>query len=383
MINTNNNPKKAFFDKINLRILMIQKQIYLATKKHKLFYVYQLQKYLINSNEAKFIAIKHVINRIIIFYTKYYTNQLYIRRIENYMLVNINFYFYKYLLLDKDLLTINYMLKNGLVYLSIFPVYKARLKVHALNYFIHKNFYQIYNFCCFYNNNHNFNYLNQFKFNFVTTVIKRLYLSQYISKIFIHCMYSSDYNLLLNLYYVDINKNTNLRSNKFKSTFINYNNLGDLISNFLFLDICWLFFRSKVKKNYIMHLRTMINFGTNIIYYKSVKICNQYNSISNDLKILLYQKIYKRLNTISYKLNFFKSLIIEYLQYYKQYIKFICCSLLKSFHEWINIFLYMYFYKKQKNRTLLLRSSAKTIIASNYYLNLSLYYLNITNFYTF
>nr|ARW64956.1 hypothetical protein [Polysiphonia sertularioides] len=63
--------KNIMLSKIHLRLSMLMKLIFTETKKHNLDYVYKLQNYLINCNEAKILVLSNLIPDT---YYKYYDN---------------------------------------------------------------------------------------------------------------------------------------------------------------------------------------------------------------------------------------------------------------------------------------------------------------------
>nr|YP_010937654.1 hypothetical protein RMF01_pgp116 [Palisada intermedia]WKW95645.1 hypothetical protein [Palisada intermedia] len=350
---------------------MLQKQIYIAAKKHNIYYVYELQKYLINSNEAKLILLKNIIDKTNIDYMYYKNSYLFSGRSKIYQAVEV--IFYNYLPFSKNLSTLNVEVKSKLLYLSILPVYKAKLQENIFKSLINDNYHKI---CSVYGVSNLFNKCNSIPFNhnFIQIIIDKLQSSKSISKLIINLLYSGYIYSSFTIHNVNLQQCLITKSNKIKNLFISSYSLIDLILNILFLDQSWFFFKTQLKKSNTKDLKRSI--------YKSMmsNANNMRLGISDQTNFFIYDKIYNKFRLIrilNYKNKFIDNLVKIYLKYCKESQEFLSFNLVKDFHKFINVLLYTY-QKRINNFNDIIK-----IINLNYYINLYINYCNIINFDSF
>nr|ARW60183.1 hypothetical protein [Laurencieae sp.] len=363
---------------MHLRVLMIQKQIYLATKRHKLYYVYQLQKYLINSNEAKIVSVKNIINDTIIHYNGSKSSEFVVDNSEEYVITKV--LLKKYLSVNKNLDLVIDKIKQNLIYLSIEPIYRAKLKQNIFKYITNYNNYQSFLV------NNQYGYVKNFRLyknSFIKIIISRLNFSNYISKLVISWLYSRNFVLFFSMYDLSAQYYSKTNDNKLKNTLTSCNNLISLMLNTLVLDICWFLFRTQKKKYYTSNLYNFLH--QNVVNNQNFNVNKEHCSISKVLKLFLrnikYKK-YKNIYSLTYQGKLINNLIIIYTKYYQEFNSFIYYQLVTYFNQFINVLLYTCQRKKiDKISNLIIQSSE--IVKLNYFFNLCVYYYNILNSYTF
>nr|CRF40100.1 Hypothetical protein orf371 [Laurencia snackeyi] len=371
MVNIKICPQKFSLERISLRILMIQKQIYVAAKKHRLSYLYELQKYLINSNEAKLITIKNIIDKGYIYYMYYKDYTLSFSR--NIINTSIEVIFYKYLLFSTNLSIFNIEVKKKLLYLSIIPVYRAKLKESVFQFLVHNRDNKIYSLYMLSNLFNNCDDI-LFNHNFIQIIVDKLQCSKSISQLIVNFLYSGDIYSSFNMRNINFQQCLISKPNKVKSLFISSFNLIDLIFNILVLDKSWFCFKTQLKKSDTQNL----------------KICNCKSMISNississeirrQISFFIYDKIYHRfrlIRTLNCRNNFIDYLIRIYLRYYEKSKKILSLNLMKHYHQFINVLLYA----SQKRRNKL--NQLRKIVSLNYSVNLYINYYNLMNFGSF
>nr|WMP11684.1 hypothetical protein [Laurencia sp. A25] len=347
---------------------MVQKQIYIAAKKHNIYYVYELQKYLINSNEAKLILIKNIIDRTNIHYVYSKNFYLFFGRSKIYRAVEV--IFYKYLLFSTNLSALNIEVKNKLLYLSILPVYKAKLKENIFKFLVNNNYHKI---CSVYGVSNLFNNI-PFDNNFIQIIIDKLQSSKSISRLIINLLYSGYIYSSFTIHNINFQQCLIFKPNKVKNLFISSYSLIDLILNILFLDKSWFFFKTQFKKSNTKNLKRSVD--------KSM-ISNTNNiclGISDQINFFIYDKIHNKFRLIrilDYRNKFIDNLVKIYLRYCKESQKFLSFNLVKDCHKFINVFLYTY--QRRMNNF----NDIKKIINLNYSINLYINYCNIMNFGSF
>lgn len=347
---------------------MVQKQIYIAAKKHNLNYVYELQKYLINSNEAKLILIKNIIDRNNIYYM--HSKNFYLSTSISKIYKVTEVIFYKYLLLSNTLLTLDIEIKNTLLYLSILPTYQAKLKKNILQHLVNDSYdkvFSVYQASNLFNRCKNM----QFNYNFVQIIIDKLQSSKSISRLVINLFYSGYINALFNIRNINFQQCLIFKPNKVKNLFISSYSLRDLIMNILFLDRSWFFFKTQLKKNNTKDLKGNVN--------KSI-IANRSNirfKISDQINFFIYDKIYRKFRLIrilNYRNKFIDNLLKIYFRCFREFSKFLFLDSVKDCHNLINVFLYTC--QKRINNS----NNIKKMSNLNYSVNLYINYCNIMNF---
>nr|YP_010951947.1 Group II intron reverse transcriptase maturase protein [Laurencia obtusa]WMP12886.1 Group II intron reverse transcriptase maturase protein [Laurencia obtusa] len=350
---------------------MVQKQIYISAKKHNIYYVYELQKYLINSNEAKLIIIKDIIDRTDI--SHIYSKNSYLFRVRSQIYKAVEVAFYKYLLFSTNLSTLNVEVKNKLLYLSISPVYKAKLKGRLFKSLVDDNCYKSYSI---HGVSDMFNRCNNIPFNdnFIQIIVNKLQSSKTISRLIINLLYSGYIDSLFTTSNINFQQCLISKPNKVKNLFISSYSLIDLISNILFLDKSWFFFKTQLKKNNTKNFKRSV-YKSIISHENDIRL-----GISDKINFFIYDKIHHKFRLIkrlNYRNKFTDNLLKIYLTYCKESQKFLSFKLVKKCHKFINILLYTY--QKRTNNF----NDIKKFINTNYLVNLYLNYYNIMNFSSF
>nr|YP_010951514.1 Group II intron reverse transcriptase maturase protein [Laurencia catarinensis]WMP12453.1 Group II intron reverse transcriptase maturase protein [Laurencia catarinensis] len=350
---------------------MIQRQIYIASKKHDIYYVYELQKYLINSNEAKLILIKNTLDRVKAYYL--YSRDSYLFYDKHIIYKAVEIIFYKYLILNTNLLILNTEVKNKLLYLSILPVYQAKLKKDISQSLIKSNDYKIYSIYGLSNLSNSCNNI-LFNNNFIRVIINKLQLSRSMNRSIINYFYSGYTYSSFSISDISLQQCLISKPNKIKNLFVSSYNLTDLILNILSLDKSWFFFKTQLKKYNTQNLQRSIN--------KSIlsNINNISSEITKQISFSIYDKIHDKFRLIrifNYRNKFVYYLIRIYLRYCKESNIFFFFSLIKDCHKFINVLLYAY--QKKINNL----NEIRRIVNLNYYVNLYINYYNIMNFDSF
>ncbi len=303
--------KDHFWQKIELRLLMITKQLYCAAKKNNLIYINYLQNYLVNCVETKILLIKKVIFHFLYHCDCTKQMKFYLKHIDQ---INLLLYLSNNkLTLCKVSKLVVQKVKEYLLYIVTQPIWHARLSVnftmfiatfksdHISIYLTNKDnkflLHQIIiqKFCSYSNFNH----------RVITFLYSNIYLIIY--KKFDQVLNHVIYNI----------KSLNI---------INYNlNIFDNLCNYLmFNDINWYIFSNikntnllnKINKNLLKHklvslqvspLKIFYILIRQLLYRKSLngfRIINTFN-LSNSVihfVISLYQTYYSNLS-VSISIN--------------------------------------------------------------------------------
>lgn len=129
----NQNAKWEFFpwQKINTRIILIQRKIFEASSQYNLKMLSQAQNYLVNSNEVKLVAIDTILFRINKYY-KFHNNEKYSYTDDDKFYILRNLFNEKEHLKTKIKFIIE-KIKEYIIYLCIQPEWKARF-INYLKY---------------------------------------------------------------------------------------------------------------------------------------------------------------------------------------------------------------------------------------------------------
>nr|YP_009395974.1 hypothetical protein [Dasya naccarioides]ARW65160.1 hypothetical protein [Dasya naccarioides] len=322
-LNVYTNWKVLPWKKIYTRIQIIQIKIYKATKQNDWRYLSLLKKYILNSNEAKVIAIKNIIDNLYIF-SKYRKKiKLFIRNEDKFKIL-LSLYNYKLYDSSKFYYILN-QIKDYLTYLCIKPQCEAK--------FIFS----------FYENKK----INIFKyFNYIDTCFFKLSLNN--KNIF--TQYIINNIKLLNdidrKFYDVINTNISgnlIRDNNFiKQVLINQfvylNDLFLLLSNIFFVGTNW--YQNNLNISYL----TKNNRTT--LYYNN-KILNLKSGINN--KIYQYLLI-KNIKLFLYKEKTLCKLIkIKYLYKNNILANFIFINFIRLIYPIFNLLIYALLKKNSGN----------------------------------
>nr|WGH13728.1 hypothetical protein [Lophurella pseudocorticata] len=337
---------------------MITKQIYKAMKKYDLIYVYKLQKYLINCNEARVVLMNKILYSLKLYYNNCNNIKLLIKDINKLNLLHSLFITTSQI--DSSFFE---QIKQNLIYMSIKPTWTAKVAKYStqlisiipLNYFLntHKNI--------------NSNYFLS------KIIIKKISCYNYTNKSINQWL---NKNICLNLEYIQcINKST---SNQSKLNTNVLECLYSLIDKIIENDLFW------YKFNCIRSNKNFFKITNNNIIIKLNSCKKQYTTMSTFntiFKQLLYRKTYKKFNKINIfnnrkkLLNNIKSL---YKNYYFSFVVFISINLIESCNKIINYFIYM-LVKKQiinYNHAYKLKKINKLLNKFVYFCNVQYLYKN-------
>lgn len=316
--------------KIYFKILVLKKKIFQATKQYNFKEVYKIQKYLLNSNEAKLFAIENVLKK----------NNLY--NIED----KEKFFIFKYLYyLDNNKNIKIYLfieqIKQYLIYLCIDPEWQAKSVVYLYKIDLKKKntfFYYIDQYI--FNNNYNIKYTST-KF-----LINKIKSSRYIHNTIKYWLYNNYYINLINTFNI-VYKNKDLDYFIYKKNILINKYFSNLIYSIYLLGLDWYLFYLSLSC-YNCKTKNIFDITT----YSNIKL---YKYIIYIIKLNLYTK------NISYKLN----KIME--RHFYKYLKYLYINEIELIYKKINSLLY-YWYKKKCNIIFY-----KYNRINNYYLNIFLY----------
>nr|YP_010156054.1 group II intron reverse transcriptase maturase protein [Cumathamnion serrulatum]QQY85271.1 group II intron reverse transcriptase maturase protein [Cumathamnion serrulatum] len=336
--------------KINTRIIIIQHKIYKAAKQYNLKHLYQLQKYLLNSTEAKINAIQYVTDKLylynkqkkIIRYTIYDSSKFCIfKNLYKYNLYN-DYYF----IIDQ--------IKQYLIYLCIKPEWESKF---FINYVKERNttiIDDINHLEKYYLYNNLFKYNKKNKYIFMKNILKKIRFSKYIQK-----------NLKLSFY-----KHISIHFKDFKINYLDgiLKRSGTFIDEFyiflsriLLLGIDWYkLFLNKLDFSENQH--SLIPF---ILNNNKEKMEVIYFSCINYFKVLFQSKMFFLYD----KNSFYKLVNYQYLHYSDICYNYLFIYFIKLVYPVSNLYLY-YYLKKYYNNIFFKYNKLKT---KNDYINLVFY----------
>ena len=235
LLNYDTDWKNLPWQQIQLRISRIMKQIFIASKKNNLIYVYKLQNYLLNCNEIKVLLIDQILLKITLYYTSYKNIQLLVKSINKFRLLYT--IFTKIPKKSGTFYIIVEHIKQTLICLSIKPSWNARIPK-----------------CRYKLNQQSILNLSTNKKTFcykllIVHIIKKLMSSNYLDNSISNWIYNKKYFHLCNLYnlnYKDFFKQNEI--NKSIISKLNSNSLSDLIDKVMLHDLYWYNF-SYIKNN--------------------------------------------------------------------------------------------------------------------------------------
>lgn len=370
--------------KVYLRIFMLQKQIYHLTKKHKLNDVYNIQMYLVNSNEAKVIAMRYTLKKVLTCYFNIERNNYATFLTANYYAIKV--VIKKYLLRNKTLSEIREIIKQQLIYLSLEPYKKAKItqnirkNIYKVNKYLYQNIRYLID---------TFNLIKVSK-NISTDIVKlRLQLPKYITRLIVSWLRSgyiifTSKVLNININYNSYNTDSPCVYSDINSLICN-THLADLISQILFLDIVWYIFIIAVDEKCIRsHDLYLLN---ELIDRDKYTYKLFHHTINNKYSQILIKDFYFitkiNQNIKSYLVNC-RERIIKYLKYlYYEYItskrSLIDFFITNTVNTYINILIYNYLKKRyiDYNNLKNIRIFNNKINLYTYRYNLDIYYLNL------
>nr|ARW63707.1 hypothetical protein [Chondria sp. (in: red algae)] len=358
---------------------MLQKQIYHFTKKHNLRYVNYVQRYVINSNEAKMLAIKKTLDIISIYHFGSKSRKLIISTIQNLYILRL--LFKDQLLNSKTMTTIIEITKQNLIHLLLEPCHKAKTKkdIHQQLHVMSNSMYLMSSYIT--------KQIELIRVNrniYINITMSRLQLPQYFSKLIISWLHSDYMRFDLKLF--DLMKN-NFNDDRhsaynYRNTSVNKITLINLIFDILFSDIIWFMFITLLEANYITsNLIKLLNYSIRAHGYKCQFIIDKIDTKRSNISIQNFSYLTKSNKYIKdYKVKDTNK-IIDYIyniycQYYVRHTKFVYFSIRRDLNMYYNIFIHNYYRK----RCLKDKVSSKFIVL-NYDINLYNYRHNINNYY--
>lgn len=324
------------WQKIYFKILILQKKIFQATKQYNFKKVYKIQKYLLNSNEAKLFSVESVLNqfdryeikdkdKFFIFKSLYSLNKN--QNIEIHLFIE--------------------QIKQYLIYLCIKPEWQAKSIIYFNNSDLkQKNFFLSSVDQYIFNNNCNI------KYTFSKHLINKIQSFPYINNT-IRYWLNNNYCLnLLNTFNI-IYESKTLNFFRYKNNISINQYFSNLLFNINLIGLDWyLFYLSSssyncdTKNTFYNIIQSNINLYKYVLSIIKINLDNQY--IFYKLNKIIQRYFYKYLNSLS--INYIEHIYrkINFLLYYwyKKKCKIILYRYEKKNNYYLNIFLYG---KKNKN----------------------------------
>lgn len=310
LFNLYHNWKNLPWKKIVLRIIMIQEQIYYASKTYNLIYMRKLQKYLINSNEAKIVSTYKVLEEIYEYYL-YYSK-------EKYTTIKYT----KCKIFNSQVYTkVAETIKQYLIVLCIKPEWKSKF-IKKLPKYYQYNSFKLFVKNISFNSYYIYNYQST-KYIFINDIIYKLKSNKYIYESIKYWLYN---NYCINLYKTKfINEKANLNSNFLVDSLL------IVLLKVMTLDIEWYFF-------YIKYFK-LIN-QVNISYQKKQLLKFKcYPTLSKIIKLFLYHKNScnkLKVNTVVNKSNVFTKINNILKQYYNNNLEFTPTHIINNNNKILN-----------------------------------------------
>nr|YP_009654351.1 hypothetical protein [Pleurostichidium falkenbergii]QCH39638.1 hypothetical protein [Pleurostichidium falkenbergii] len=326
---------KFSLQKINIRVLMVTKQIYLSAKSNNLTYVHKLQKYIINCNEAKILFIHRFCYQI----SSYYNSCNAIDR----LMLNINMFDLLKSLFSKSLSKfslknlIRDYIKQSLIHLSIKPTYTARTVHDLIKLINQKLLYQLFNTCI----NTKINILLN------KTIVKKITCCNHVNKSINQWLNNGMCLNFVKVYDLKYRKLfTKQKDCQIRSKLETLNNLIILISKILYNDRYWYIF------NFMRKEQQYFKITDTILLIEAKKIGTK-STISKTFKLLV-NRIFYRNNRFGFKsINLFKTytkLVNEIKSTYQYHLydinTFISIPLTKICNNILNNILYVWLKRK-------------------------------------
>nr|ARW69303.1 hypothetical protein [Polysiphonia sp.] len=352
---------------INLRILMITRQIYINSRKNNLEHVYKLQKYLVNSNEAKYFFINVVLCKV----KEYYSNCLDIKLLLNNMNKKdlLKSLFMKYFNNHKLSRIIIEQVRQSMVYRILEPSQKAKLVNSIANRPISsKNL---------------MDYLQHetYKHLLPSIAIKKISCYLHVKKLIYYWTYSGTYPNLEHL------SNTKYKCYKqkflFKSQQLYFQvfvSLYNLLNRVILSDIKWYMFNCNRKYHYTARI-LVDGKKYRLRYSKRMNfLLARFQFYTYDI---LYRKKLKKRSIINFfhigyqRIMKIKTLLNNYYIHIDEYIPI---SLVESCNKLLNQYIHILI-KKQITFNLDLSYYISHIKLLNKYVNTFIYFKQLQNSY--
>jgi len=328
LLNQNISWKNLPWRRIHIRVIMIAKHIFIASKKHNLQFVYKLQNYILNSNEAKIFLLSKFLSQFTSNKCNYTKAKYSISSLDKFEI--LQFLSVKNIQLSLTKANIIEQIKQHLVYLSIKPAWQARL-AKCSDRFIHKLLSNTLT-----NTNLLYNHL------LIRDVIKKLKSYNYISKSIANWLYKTqclNYKTLHNLNYTQCLSNNEKQNSWDTNLSINIVSLSMLISQIMLNDLCWYTFIIIKKNNeYLKNSQKNVDFFLSCNYFKD------YFTFSSNSISFFYSK--KKL--INYKFAclsqirkaLLSTIFKSYIESYFDVKNFVSIHDIKKQNQLVNNFLY-------------------------------------------
>nr|YP_010170946.1 hypothetical protein K8K75_pgp120 [Chondria tumulosa]QSD57087.1 hypothetical protein [Chondria tumulosa] len=350
---------------------MIQKQIYEAAKKHKLNYVFNLQNYLINSNEAKLFSLMISLNKLSTYYVEFEGCNFMFNIANN--LSFLHSIFNSQVLNHRTTKVVLEKTKQILICLSLEPNRKAKLKES-----VYKNFFISSSYIFLLRNNES-SYtknINTYKSIFINIVVSKARSCKYVTCLIKSWLYSGYFNIKSILY----NK---MKSKSFNNVLKNYFSVASILSSILSLDMFWFLFNITMKQsNLVIGRNNKLYSLENIKNFKYDNCYISYKNFNKFIIIFLYRyryrfSKYKIINLLEYPSKIISNIREVYNKYFYNYKKFVTFYEMNLYNKCVNIFFFNWLKKKlNKNNNLFI-----TIQKLNSNINVFTYYYNTYDYY--
>lgn len=366
------------WQRIYLRVLMIKKQIYLNSKKHNLINVHNLQKYLINCNEAKILLINKILARTYLYYQYHERSKFLIDNEQRFNLFAS--LFNQNDSNDKATNKITQHVKQHLICISINPTWKARLTKSTTNYF---SICKLNSHLIEDNNIKYFNYSKSSKYFLIRTIASKLKSSNYINKSITNWLNNQDCLDLSIVHNLQYSKYLNTLSSKFYQLITKTScDLGTLFLKILLIDPFWSLFNS-IKKENKSKILLIYNLKYNCLKINNNYIYSDSQSLSDLIRLFLYRKNYcgqNKINSFINKENLLSRVNKMCKQFYNINLNLIHISTITNCNKLTNNFIH-HWTKKQSTIIPLPRVKVSKIQHINAYLNRYIYLCNTNNYY--
>nr|ARW60586.1 hypothetical protein [Polysiphonia sp.] len=351
--------------RIHLRLLMIIKHIYVNSKKNNMVYVYKLQRYLINCNEAKFFLIHKIFYNIRSYYTSCINVNAFLKQMNKYDLLKS--LFVKCCKNCKISQAIIEQIKQNLIRISTEPVWKTKL-VQNFNEFSNKEIldtiiYESKNIQseCFLSN----------------TIIRKINCYTYAKKSINSWIYSSACLSLFKPYNKTYQRCFDIYTLKKAQA---SKSLSYLLSNIMFNDVQWYIF------SYIKNDSYSFNKDQSIVMDRS-KRTKTINELLIPFKAETHKILYRKTSIGFNVMNTFNTdkQILDKINhilnnYYCNLINFIPCRFIENCNKVVNYYLYIWI-KRKTNIKLKSSNYIYNLKVINTKLNKLIYIYNIKNYY--
>ena len=349
--------------KIYLRILMLQKQIYNYTKKHRLKYVILVQNYLISSNEAKVLAIKNTLDQLIVYYVKPKYKKYYTKRLRYLNILRL--FFDKNLLKCRDIKMIIEIIKQNLLLLFLEPYHKARTTLYTCKQIHQKNV-----FSGLHTNNLIIQSISiRNMFIDLCWNISKLQVPEKLTKLIRYWLSSGYININTKLLNLEILNLLSRSYSPYLPTYqlINTVPMANVISYIFCLDVVWFKFFVLTEKNFIIahsHEHKL----------KEISLCDMFTKYFKQMNIFAQ---HTKNIILRYKSNIINEVSNIYPIYYNEHINYIYISITEKYNNYVNNLIY-----HQRRKIYLINKRFSNIVTINQNTNILVYNYNLGIYYS-